>query len=156
MPKFGFAVTPLLTGVSVVTFLSDIPHYTEHTVTLLVSQMLQALGYLQWKGVCHLDIQPDNLVMSTYRPPSVKLIDFGSAVKAPSGGVSVEEVGHPEYTAPEVLFDGTAFPNTDIWSLGVVAYTLIAGVTPFRAETDDELKENIAFVRYRFDRLAST
>ena len=49
-----------------------------------------------------------------------------------------------------------AFPNTDIWSLGVLAYVLMTGVGPFAAATEDELKDNIQCVRYRFEHLPST
>lgn len=60
------------------------------------------------------------------------------------------------YLAPEVLFDGKAYPNTDIWSLGVITYVLLSGVTPFRGDTEEDLKANIQCVRYRFEWLPTT
>lgn len=56
-------------------------------------------------------------------------------------------------TAPEIINDEPAFPQTDIWSLGVLTYIMLSGVSPFLGEDDSETKQNISFVRYRFEHL---
>lgn len=56
-------------------------------------------------------------------------------------------------TAPEVINDEPAFPQSDIWSLGVLTYIMLSGVSPFRGSDDAETKQNISFVRYRFEHL---
>lgn len=61
-----------------------------------------------------------------------------------------------DYIAPEVLFDGQAFPNTDIWSVGVLAYVMMTGVSPFTGINEEEILENIQCVRYRFEHLPAT
>ena len=114
------------------------------------------MSYLQWRGICHLDLQPDNIVMATGRIGSVKLVDFASARRVELDGSNVPVNGLTEYIAPEVLFEGRAYPNTDIWSLGVLAYVLMTGVTPFKGVDEQELKENIQTVRYKFEHLPST
>jgi serine/threonine protein kinase len=53
--------------------------------------------------------------------------------------------------APEVLLGEPAFPQSDVWSVGVLTYILLSGVSPFRALTVDETRQNITFVRYRFE-----
>lgn len=56
-------------------------------------------------------------------------------------------------TAPEVLNHEPAFPTTDIWSLGVLTYVMLSGISPFRGEDENETRQNILFVRYRFEHL---
>lgn len=57
------------------------------------------------------------------------------------------------FSAPEIINDEPAFPQTDIWSLGVLTYIMLSGVSPFRGADDIETKQNISFVRYRFEYL---
>lgn len=55
--------------------------------------------------------------------------------------------------APEVLCEEAAFPQTDIWSVGVLTYVLLSGVSPFRGANSEETRQNINFVRFRFEHL---
>lgn len=57
------------------------------------------------------------------------------------------------FSAPEVLGEEQAYHQTDIWSIGVIAYVLLSGTSPFRGIDDDETRANISFVRYRFENL---
>ena len=56
-------------------------------------------------------------------------------------------------SAPEVLAEEAAYPQTDIWSVGVLAYLLLSATSPFRGADHNETKANITFVRYRFESL---
>ncbi|XP_026319349.1 obscurin isoform X2 [Hyposmocoma kahamanoa] len=142
-----------LQGADILTYLSSRHDYTEQMVSTIVTQILDGLQYLHWRGYCHLDLQPDNVVMASVRSIQVKLIDFGSAHKVTKLGTSVPQVGDLEYKAPEIINDEPAFPQTDIWSLGVLTYIMLSGVSPFRGADDIETKQNISFVRYRFEHL---
>ena len=51
------------------------------------------------------------------------------------------------------MSDEPAFPQSDIWSVGVLTYILLSGVSPFKGATKEETKQNITFVRYRFEHL---
>lgn len=55
--------------------------------------------------------------------------------------------------APEVLNEEPAFQQSDMWSVGVITYLLMSGVSPFRGADDEETKCNITYERYRFDHL---
>ncbi|KAM7249100.1 hypothetical protein ACFE04_021584 [Oxalis oulophora] len=55
--------------------------------------------------------------------------------------------------APEILCDEPAYPYSDIWSVGVLTYILLSGVSPFRGTSELETRQNITFVRYRFEHL---
>ncbi|KAI5632857.1 immunoglobulin i-set domain-containing protein [Phthorimaea operculella] len=142
-----------LQGADVLTYLSSRHDYSEQMVSTIVTQILDALQYLHWRGYCHLDLQPDNVVMASVRSIQVKLVDFGSAHKVTKLGTIVPQVGDLDYKAPEIVNDEPAFPQTDIWSLGVLTYIMLSGVSPFRGTDDAETKANISFVRYRFEHL---
>uniref|UniRef100_A0A1B6KVF2 Protein kinase domain-containing protein n=1 Tax=Graphocephala atropunctata TaxID=36148 RepID=A0A1B6KVF2_9HEMI len=142
-----------LQGVDVLTYLSSRHEYTEQTVANIITQILDGLQYLHWRGYCHLDLQPDNVVMASVRSVEVKLVDFGAAQKVSKIGTVVKSLGHPEYTAPEVLSEESAYPQTDIWSVGVLTYVLLSGVSPFRGANSDETRQNTNFVRFRFEHL---
>ncbi|XP_034830933.2 obscurin isoform X5 [Maniola hyperantus] len=143
-----------LQGADVLTYLSSCHDYNEQMVATIITQVLDGLQYLHWRGYCHLDLQPDNVVMSSVRSIHVKLIDFGSAHRVTKLGTSVPQaVGELEYKSPEVINDEPAYPQTDIWSVGVLTYILLSGVSPFRGADDAETKQNISFVRFRFEHL---
>ncbi|XP_046395310.1 obscurin isoform X4 [Ischnura elegans] len=143
-----------LQGADIVTFLSSRHEYTEQMVATIITQVLDALQYLHWRGYCHLDIQPDNIVMASVRSVQIKLVDFGSAQRVTRLGSCVRQVGHPEYAAPEIQSDDpVAFPQSDIWSVGVITYILLSGESPFKGSTPEETHQNVSFVRFRFEHL---
>ncbi|KAE8753087.1 hypothetical protein FOCC_FOCC000010 [Frankliniella occidentalis] len=142
-----------LQGADVLTYFSSRHEYNEQMICNVVSQVLDGLQYLHWRGLCHLDLQPDNIVMASVRSLQVKLVDLGSAQTVSKLGTIVDRVGHIEYSSPEMLNDEPVYPQSDIWSLGVVTYILLSGVSPFRGENNEETRQNILFVRYRFEHL---
>ncbi|XP_017890129.1 obscurin isoform X5 [Ceratina calcarata] len=142
-----------LQGADILTYFSSRHEYTENCVAVAISQILDGLQYLHWRGYCHLDIQPDNVVMSTVRSVQVKLVDMGAARLVNKLGTSVPKAGHPEYRAPEVWNEEPAHPQTDVWMVGVLMYVLLSGISPFRGKDPDETRQNILFVRYRFEYL---
>lgn len=142
-----------LQGADVLTYLSSRHEYTEQHVCSIITQTLDALQYLHWRGYCHLNLQPDNVVMSSVRAVQIKLTDFGHAQKVSKIGANVKTAGWLDCSAPELVNDEPAFPQTDIWSVGVLAYILMSGCSPFRGADDVETKANISFVRYRFEKL---
>ncbi|KAK0180904.1 hypothetical protein PV327_003237 [Microctonus hyperodae] len=143
-----------LQGSDVLTYLASRPDYTENCVATIITEVIDALQYLHWRGYCHLDIQPDNIVMATLRSAHIKLVDFGSAHKVSKLGTELpQNLGHPEYRAPEVLNEELSYPQTDIWSVGVLTYVLLSGASPFKGNDEHETRQNISFVRYRFEYL---
>lgn len=142
-----------LQGADILTYLSSRHEYNEQHVCSIIGQTLDALHYLHWRGYCHLDLQPDNIVMASVRSVQIKLVDFGAAQKVSKIGTRVERRGWLDSAAPELMNDEPAFPQTDIWAVGVLAYLLLSGTSPFRGADDNETRQNISFVRYRFDNL---
>lgn len=68
-----------LQGADVLTYLGSRHEYSEQIVATIISQILDAVQYLHWRGYAHLDLQPDNIVMASVRSHQIKLVDFGSA-----------------------------------------------------------------------------
>ncbi|XP_076165903.1 obscurin isoform X4 [Ptiloglossa arizonensis] len=142
-----------LQGADILTYFSSRHEYSENCVATAISQILDGLQYLHWRGYAHLDIQPDNVVMSTVRSVQIKLVDMGSARFVSKLGTSVPKLGHPDYRAPEIYNEEPAHPQTDVWMVGVLMYVLLSGIPPFRGKDPDETRQNILFVRYIFEHL---
>jgi serine/threonine protein kinase len=65
---------------------------------LITSQILDGLQYLHWRGYCHLNLQPDNIVMASVRSVQIKLVDFSCAQRVSKLGTLVDTAGDPEYS----------------------------------------------------------
>jgi eukaryotic-like serine/threonine-protein kinase len=107
----------------------------------LIVQVLQALAYLHRRGVLHRDLKPANVLVTkddTGRP-HIKLLDFGLALLTLTGSDAIgassssAAAGTFAYMAPEVLGGDTATEVSDLYSVGVIAYEMLAGKHPFSA-----------------------
>uniref|UniRef100_A0A8D8NTA4 Muscle M-line assembly protein unc-89 n=1 Tax=Culex pipiens TaxID=7175 RepID=A0A8D8NTA4_CULPI len=142
-----------LQGADVLTYLSSRSEYSEQVVATIIGQVLDGLQYLHWRGICHLDLQPDNIVMSSVRQVQIKLVDFGAAQQVTKLGAKVPNLGWLDFTSPEVLNSEAAYPQTDIWTVGCLAYLFLSANSPFHGGDEAETRANISFVRYRFEYL---
>ncbi len=115
------------------------------TAARLIMEVAEALEYAHSQGVVHRDIKPDNLMLT----PEGHLVvtDFGLArfLSAPSITISGEMMGTPAYMSPEqVRAEQQAIDHrTDIYSLGVTLYEMLALEVPFRADTREALLRQI-------------
>ncbi|CAL1297366.1 unnamed protein product [Larinioides sclopetarius] len=148
-----FFVMEKLSGIDVISYLSMRPLYTEEVVSQIIHQVIDALEYLHFRGICYFELQPDNVVMEDRHHHNIKLVDFGSAQYVPEEGAKVQVHGNPEYLAPEALKGEDVHTPADIWGVGVLAYILLSGVSPFAGDNDKETKDNVLYVRYHFDHL---
>ena len=129
-------------------------HYTEEQCASLVKQMLSSVRYLHSKGIIHRDLKLENFLFSTKDEDSdLKLIDFGLSKHFEVGEQLCEMVGTPYTVAPEIL-RGKYDEKSDIWSLGVIAFLLLCGETPFGGLDGENLrlvKENIMRAKVKFE-----
>ena len=102
--------------------------FNEMEAARYMKQLFQAINHCHAYNIVHRDIKPDNIMITD--DDSVRLIDFGLS-KASKGLRRMKTVaGTPYYMSPEVL-DGAYSKKADIWSLGVILYTLVSGYLPF-------------------------
>ncbi|GAB6027126.1 hypothetical protein CHUAL_013860 [Chamberlinius hualienensis] len=123
----------------------------EKDVVRLMRQILEGLSFLHDRNIAHLDIKPQNLLLtSTYPKCDVKLCDFGIS-RVIKKGIEIREImGTPDYVAPEVLnYEPISLP-TDMWSVGVLTYVLLTGHSPFGGDTKQETFCNISHVNLEF------
>ena len=106
--------------------------------------------------VAHRDLKSENILLASQQPGdlTVKLVDFGFAAYVdPENGLD-DYLGSPLFLAPEV-FEGRKYnEKVDIWSLGVIAYELLCGGSPFEADNVEALKRKVrsgkfSFTKYR-------
>ncbi|CAK9439680.1 uncharacterized protein LODBEIA_P37800 [Lodderomyces beijingensis] len=147
-----YLVTQLATGGELFDRIIERGRFTEHDASLVVIQMLEALAYLHSKNIVHRDIKPENVLYLTPEQNSpIVLADFGIAKRLQSPTEKLtSSAGSFGYAAPEVILGTGHGKPCDIWSLGVVTYTLLCGYSPFRSEnvTDfiNEVKHNNAVI----------
>lgn len=97
-------------------------------------ELCEALDFMHSKGLVHRDVKPENMMLD--EAGSVKLVDFGTAKDLVDTDLNGPEfVGTPEYMAPEMIDSKDASYEADWWAVGVVAYQLLVGHTPFRGKS---------------------
>jgi len=132
--------------------LKDRKEFTESETRSYVSQMLGALSYCHSKGIAHRDVKLANFVFKNRTPDApLKLIDFGfSATMTTNSTTFSTFVGSAYYMAPEVVSKEQYTLQCDMWGVGVVTYTLLAGHPPFMGKTEEEISKNIRTKKPQF------
>jgi eukaryotic-like serine/threonine-protein kinase len=114
------------------------------TVLSIVIRVAEALGYAHQQNVVHRDIKPAN-IMYDISTDTVKVTDFGIARITDSSKTKTGMVlGTPSFMSPEQLAGKKVDGRSDLYSLGVMLFQLLAGVLPFRGESMAELMYKIA------------
>ncbi|XP_032637967.1 citron Rho-interacting kinase isoform X3 [Chelonoidis abingdonii] len=121
----------------------------ERMVQFYLAELVLAIHSVHQMGYVHRDIKPENVLID--RLGHIKLVDFGSAAKMTENKTVNARlpVGTPDYMAPEMLTvlngDGKAShgPECDWWSLGIIAYDMIYGKSPFTEGTSTKTFNNI-------------
>ncbi|KAI9806853.1 MAG: hypothetical protein M1833_002510 [Piccolia ochrophora] len=132
-----YIVTQLATGGELFDRICEQGRFTEKDASQTIRQVLEAVHYLHENNVVHRDLKPENLLYLTSASDSqLVLADFGIAKML----VSHDEVlttmaGSFGYAAPEVMLKKGHGKPVDMWSLGVITYTLLCGYSPFRSES---------------------
>ncbi len=136
-----YMVMDLLDGVDLGEHLHAVGRLSCEQAVDLVLQACEALSLAHAAGIVHRDVKPSNLFLSRRRgAPQLKVLDFGisklqSATEQSQTGTQ-DVFGSPLYMSPEQLLSTRDVdPRSDVWSLAVVLFELVAGAAPFRGET---------------------
>ncbi|XP_078544146.1 myosin light chain kinase family member 4 isoform X1 [Lissotriton helveticus] len=124
---------------------------TEMDTILFIKQICEGIQYMHQMYIIHLDLKPENILCVNRATNQIKIIDFGLARRYKPREKLKVHFGTPEFLAPEVVnYEFVSFP-TDMWSIGVIAYMLISGLSPFMGDDDNETMNNIICCRWGFE-----
>uniref|UniRef100_A0A8C1TYP8 non-specific serine/threonine protein kinase n=1 Tax=Cyprinus carpio TaxID=7962 RepID=A0A8C1TYP8_CYPCA len=150
-PKAYMLVLELVEDGRLLDYLVAHDELMEEKVAFFIKDTLEALQHLHTCRVAHLDLKPENLLVDLHVPvPCVKLSDLGDAVQVSGHRYVHLLLGNPEFAAPELIQGTPVSLSTDVWSVGVLAYVMLSGVSPFLDESLEETCVNICRLDFCF------
>jgi len=145
-----FIVMPLMAGGDVFDRIANLKKYDENIARNLCSNMIEAIAHLHDNNIAHCDLKSRNLLLrSNDDATSVIIADFGFAAKVYSPNSLTKQCGTPYFVAPEILLRNGYDTRSDMWSIGVIIYSLLSGGLPFTGKTHLDLFKTI--VKGSFD-----
>ncbi|CAH7666162.1 kinase-like domain-containing protein [Phakopsora pachyrhizi] len=156
-----YLVFELASGGELFQRICDQGRFTEKDAIKVIRMTLSGLEYLHQNNIVHRDLKPENLLYKSSPSESdssaagaedrLMIADFGIA-KLLSSDVEVLTTmcGSPGYAAPEVLNNIGHGKPVDLWSIGVITYTLLCGYSPFRSENRAELIKETTKAKVEF------
>jgi len=155
-----FIVSELCSGGDLLSKLNSMEHMEEYQAKYILKQVLSAVAYIHEKNIIHGDIKLENIMIDdtientemSEMNYEVKLIDFGCSrlFKSNQTKILTDIIGTSLYLAPEVI-GGHYDEKCDVWSCGIILYTLVCAEFPFTGKTEGEIFTNIIEGKIKFD-----
>uniref|UniRef100_A0A667HJL8 Myosin light chain kinase 2, skeletal/cardiac muscle n=2 Tax=Lynx TaxID=13124 RepID=A0A667HJL8_LYNCA len=124
---------------------------TEVDTMVFVRQICDGILFMHKMRVLHLDLKPENILCVNTTGHLVKIIDFGLARRYNPNEKLKVNFGTPEFLSPEVVNYDQISDKTDMWSMGVITYMLLSGLSPFLGDDDTETLNNVLSANWYFD-----
>eukprot|EP00088_Acartia_fossae_P029114 TRINITY_DN2992_c0_g1_i3.p1 TRINITY_DN2992_c0_g1~~TRINITY_DN2992_c0_g1_i3.p1 ORF type:complete len:1274 (+),score=352.65 TRINITY_DN2992_c0_g1_i3:337-3822(+) len=124
---------------------------SEAEVINYMRQICEGVKHMHERNIIHLDIKPENVMCTTSKSTSVKIIDFGLATKLDPNELVKISTGTAEFAAPEIVEREAVGFYTDMWAVGVLAYVLLSGLSPFAGASDIDTLKNVKACDWSFD-----
>ena len=147
--KYILLIMENVLGGDLLTFVKKRNKLPEKTAKFIFKQLLQSLKYIHSKNIVHRDIKLDNILIDLNN--NIKLCDFGvGKYILNENEILFDQCGTPAYIAPEVISgDGYSGFPVDLWSSGIVLYSLLMGNIPFKAQNLNDLQGLIMSGNYK-------
>ncbi|XP_075709570.1 ribosomal protein S6 kinase alpha-1 [Rhinoderma darwinii] len=140
-------VTELMRGGELLDRILRLKFFSEREACAVLMTICKTVEYLHSQGVVHRDLKPSNIlyVDESGNPESIRICDFGFAKQLRAeNGLLMTPCYTANFVAPEVLKRQGYDEGCDIWSLGILLYTMLAGYTPFANGPEDTPEEILA------------
>lgn len=147
-------IMELVTGGELFEKVVEEDNLTEKQVIRYTRQILYGVQHMHRKHMVHLDLKPENILCLGGEKPGyeqIKLIDFGMTRVIVDGEEESAICGTPEFVAPEVINYDPVTVASDMWSIGVIIYVLLSGLSPFMGDDDNETLANVSAGEYDFE-----
>ncbi|XP_027457025.1 ribosomal protein S6 kinase alpha-2 isoform X2 [Zalophus californianus] len=145
--KFVYLVMELMRGGELLDRILRQRYFSEREASDVLCTITKTMDYLHSQGVVHRDLKPSNILYmdESGNPESIRICDFGFAKQLRAeNGLLMTPCYTANFVAPEVLKRQGYDAACDIWSLGTLLYTMLAGFTPFANGPDDTPEEILA------------
>ncbi|XP_064913675.1 ribosomal protein S6 kinase alpha-2 isoform X6 [Columba livia] len=145
--KYVYLVMELMRGGELLDRILRQKCFSEREASAVLCTITRTVDYLHSQGVVHRDLKPSNILYmdESGNPDSIRICDFGFAKQLRAeNGLLMTPCYTANFVAPEVLKRQGYDAACDIWSLGILLYTMLAGFTPFANGPDDTPEEILA------------
>ena len=147
---FYYLIEEYCSGGDLFDYIQKEHFFTEKKASIIFTQILSAVNHLHKKNIIHRDLKPENIVFIKTKNKDIfiKIIDFGASITF-KGKNLTQELGTIYYMAPEVFLNNYN-EKSDIWSCGIILYTMLCGHPPYMGQDEASIKAKIFHSKLNF------